>query len=107
MVSREDRLFPLASGRTTNKRTAMLSGCTNYFVRERVGFVKLTDTYDILDPQTQHVIGIAKEEPPGWAKWLRLVINKQVMPTRLTSTKMSQSRLLFPSFAGSRSCVPR
>jgi uncharacterized protein YxjI len=59
----------------------MLSGYTSYFVRERVGFVKLCDTYDILDPQTQHVIGIAKEEPPGWAKWLRLLVNKQLMPT--------------------------
>jgi hypothetical protein len=28
-------------------------------------------------PETQQTIGIAKEEPAAWAKWLRLLINKQ------------------------------
>lgn len=59
----------------------MLLNRQTYFIKERVGFVKLTDTYDILDPATQQSIGLAKEEPPGWAKWLRLLINKQLMPT--------------------------
>ena len=54
-----------------------------FFIRERVAIIKLTDTYDILDPVTQQIIGIAKEEPPTWAKWLRLLINKQMMPTRV------------------------
>ena len=61
----------------------MLLDQTTFFVRERVAFAKLTDTYDILDPVSQRPIGIAKEEPPGWAKWLRLLINKQLMPTRV------------------------
>jgi uncharacterized protein YxjI len=56
---------------------------TVFFVKERVALLKLTDTYDILDPATGHTIGIAKEEPPGWAKWLRLVIKKHRMPTAL------------------------
>ena len=43
--------------------------------------LKLTDTYDILDPATGQNIGLAKEEPPTWAKWLRLVVNKQMLPT--------------------------
>ena len=34
-----------------------------YFIREHVGFMKLSDTYDILDPDTQEQIGIAKEKP--------------------------------------------
>lgn len=54
---------------------------TTFLVKERVGLLKLTDTYDILDPATGQTIGIAKEEPPGWAKWLRLVVNKQQLPT--------------------------
>jgi uncharacterized protein YxjI len=54
---------------------------TTFFVKERVAILKLTDAYDILDPQTGQTIGIAKEEPPGWAKWLRLVIQKHAMPT--------------------------
>lgn len=59
----------------------MLLNQMTYFVKERVAFAKLTDTYDILDPSTQQPIGVAKEEPPAWAKWLRLVVNKQFMPT--------------------------
>jgi uncharacterized protein YxjI len=54
---------------------------TSFFVKERTGLLKLTDTYDILDPATGANIGIAREEPPIWAKWLRLVIQKHMMPT--------------------------
>jgi uncharacterized protein YxjI len=54
---------------------------TSFFVKERAGLLKLTDTYDIFDPATGLNIGIAREEPPIWAKWLRLVIQKSMMPT--------------------------
>jgi len=56
---------------------------TSYFVREHVGFMKLTDTFDILDPETQQQIGIAKEKPGGWMQMLRLVINKRMLPTKV------------------------
>ena len=58
-----------------------LLGRTTYFVKERVAVLKLTDTYDILDPMSQQVIGVAKEEPPTWAKFLRLVVQKHRLPT--------------------------
>lgn len=54
---------------------------TIFFVKERVGLLKLVDTYDIFDPATGRQIGIAKEEPPVWAKWLRLAIEKITLPT--------------------------
>ncbi|MBI3851093.1 MAG: oxidoreductase [Verrucomicrobia bacterium] len=54
---------------------------TTFFVKERAGLLKLTDTYDIFDPASGQNIGIAKEEPPVWAKWLRLVVKKHMMPT--------------------------
>jgi uncharacterized protein YxjI len=54
---------------------------TTFFVKERVGLLKLVDVYDILDPMSGQQIGIAKEEPPGWAKWLRLAVDKQKLPT--------------------------
>jgi len=54
---------------------------TTFFVKERVALLKLTDTYDILDPATGQTIGVAKEEPPLWAKFLRLLVNKQMLPT--------------------------
>ncbi len=52
-----------------------------FFIKERVAFVKLTDAYDIMDPETGVPIGVAKEEPPGWAKFLRLLVNKHFLPT--------------------------
>jgi uncharacterized protein YxjI len=62
---------------------ASLLNRTMFFVKERVAVLKLTDTYDILDPATGQTIGIAREEPPVWAKWLRLIIKKHQMPTAL------------------------
>lgn len=59
----------------------MLLGHRNFFVKEHVGVLKLTDTYDILDPETGQQLGTAKEEPPTWAKYLRLLLGKQFLPT--------------------------
>ncbi len=52
-----------------------------YVVKERIGLMKLVDTYDLLDPQTGQQIGIAKEEPPGIIKYLRLFMNNKWFPT--------------------------
>jgi uncharacterized protein YxjI len=52
-----------------------------YFIREHVGAFKLSDTYDILDPETSEQLGIAKEKPGGWVHLLRLVLNKSMLPT--------------------------
>lgn len=54
-----------------------------YFIRERVGFLKLADTYDILDPETQSQLGIAKEKPGGLIHVLRFLVNKQLLPTKV------------------------
>jgi uncharacterized protein YxjI len=67
------------TGRTTGPLPLLQR--TIFFIRERTGILKLVDTYDILDPASGQAIGIAKEEPPTWAKWLRLVVNKQQLPT--------------------------
>ena len=72
---------PIAYAAASGERSLLER--TSFFIRERVAVIKLTDTYDILDPMTQQVIGIAKEEPPAWAKWLRLLIKKHLMPTRV------------------------
>jgi len=53
----------------------------SFFVKERVSMLKLSDTYDILDPETKENVGIAKDEPPLWAKLLRLVLKKPLLPT--------------------------
>ncbi len=65
---------PNAGGSAAQFADSSLLERTSFFVKERAGLLKLTDTYDILDPATGRIIGIAREEPPVWAKWLRLVI---------------------------------
>jgi uncharacterized protein YxjI len=61
----------------------MLLGRRNYFVRERVAALKLTDTYDILDTDTQATLGVVKDEPPAWAKYARLLLKKNLLPTTI------------------------
>jgi uncharacterized protein YxjI len=55
----------------------------SYFIREHVGFMKLSDTYDILDPETQEQIGIAKEKPGAHIQVLRFLVSKQLLPTKV------------------------
>lgn len=52
-----------------------------YVVRERVGLMKLANVYDLLDPVTGQQIAIAKEEPPGLVKYIRLAMNNKWLPT--------------------------
>ncbi|MGC4074387.1 MAG: phospholipid scramblase-related protein [Nibricoccus sp.] len=53
------------------------------FVSEHVGLLKLTGAYDLLDPQTKEKIGIAQEKISGWQKFLRLLVKKAMLPTRV------------------------
>jgi uncharacterized protein YxjI len=55
----------------------------HFFIREHTGLLKLTDFYDILDPATRTKLGDAREEIPGWVKVLRLLVGKQLLPTRV------------------------
>ena len=54
-----------------------------WVVKERIGFLKLADRYDILDPETGGVIGFAIEELNTVTKWLRLLVHKRRFPTRV------------------------
>ena len=60
----------------------MLFDRTALFVREKVAFAKLTDTYELFDPATQGAVGEVRDEPSAAAKWFRLLVNKSLMPTR-------------------------
>lgn len=66
-----------------------------FFVKERVAVLKLTDTYDIFDPQTNQQIGIAKDEPSGGIKFLRLLVNKQLLPTTVNVYEQDTGALCF------------
>jgi hypothetical protein len=52
-------------------------------VKERVGFLRFVDTFDIYDPATGAQIGIARENTSVLLKLLRLLINKRLLPTRV------------------------
>lgn len=52
-----------------------------YIVKEHVGLFKLSDAYDIIDPESGKKVGIAQEKVSGWMHVLRLLINKQMLPT--------------------------
>lgn len=52
-----------------------------YVVKEHVGVFKLSGTYDIIDPATGAQVGLAQERVPGFVHVLRLLVNKQLLPT--------------------------
>ncbi len=56
---------------------------TTYFIREHAGLLKFSNTYDILDPDTQEQLGIAQEKPGTAIQLLRLLINKHLLPTKI------------------------
>ena len=70
-----------------------------YYIREHVGFLKFSDTYDILDPDTQEQLGIAKEKPGAMIQVLRFLVNKKLLPTKVFVYQgtdfENQSNLLF------------
>lgn len=61
----------------------MLLSLRQLFVREHVALIKLTGAYDLIDPLTQQQVGIVRDEPAGWQKWLRLLVNKRFLSTTL------------------------
>ncbi len=56
---------------------------TNYLIKEQVGFLKLTDRYDILAPEDGRQIGFAKEKVGWFIHLLRFVVSKGLLPTRV------------------------
>jgi uncharacterized protein YxjI len=52
-----------------------------FLIKERVGFLRLVDTFDIYDPATGAKIGMAREVIGPLLKVLRLVISKRLLPT--------------------------
>lgn len=59
----------------------MLFEQTTLLVKEHVGLMKLTDTYDLLHPESGQLLGVAREEPSTLVKYMRLLVNKKLMPT--------------------------
>lgn len=70
-----------------------------YFIREHAGVLKLANTYDILDPETQDQIGVAKEKPGALMHVLRFIWDKEKLPTTVYvyegSDPNDEQKLLF------------
>lgn len=62
----------------------MLLEKNSFFIKEHVDVLKLAGTYDILDPETSAPIGVAKEEISTLVKILKFMVNKQMLPTKVT-----------------------
>lgn len=67
----------------------------NYLIKEQAGLLKLTDTYDIFDPETGKQIAQAKEVVSGLVKTLRLFISKKLMPLRIDCREHPEGALVF------------
>jgi uncharacterized protein YxjI len=58
-----------------------------FVVKEHVGFLKLTDVFDIFDALTQQPVALARETPGGLIQALRLLVNKKLLPNQVTVTR--------------------
>src|SRR5262245_25321337 len=65
-----------------------------FLVKERVGFLKLVDTFDIYDPATGAQVGIARENISIFVKLLRFLVNKRLLPTTVEVREREDSRVL-------------
>lgn len=86
--------------KTLYKHHAMLTDHRTFLVKEHAHVFKLSDTYDILEPETQNRIGIAKEEVSGLKKLLRFLINKSLMSTTVSIYEDESQPAVFSIYRG-------
>ena len=65
-----------------------------WLVKERVGFLKLVDTFDIYDPASGQQIGIAKEKVSVLVHILRFLVNKRLLPTYVEVREREDGRVI-------------
>jgi uncharacterized protein YxjI len=66
-----------------------------FFIKEQVAAVKLTDTYDIYDPETGNQLGVAKENVGGFVKWSRVFMKKAHFPTTFNVFETGKDKPIF------------
>ncbi len=66
-----------------------------YLIKEHVAFLKTVDSYDIFDPDTQAKVGTARELVSGWIQFLRFLVHKSLMPTRIEVREIDENSLVF------------
>lgn len=58
-----------------------------FLIKERVGFLKMRNTYDIFDLATGNQVGTAQEDTPSWVLALSFLINRRFLPATLVISK--------------------
>ncbi len=71
-----------------------------FLIKERVGLLKLVDTFDIYDPETGAQVGIARENIGVVVKLLRMLINKRLLPTTVEVREREDGRVLLTMSRG-------
>ena len=66
-----------------------------YLIKEHAGIFKLCDKYDIYDPETNEKVGVAEEKPGSFVTFMRLLVNKQLMPTQVVVTEGETDEVVF------------
>ena len=66
----------------------------NWLVKERVGFLKLVDTFDIYDPTSGAQLGVATEKVSILVHVLRFLINKRLLPTYVEVREREDGRVI-------------
>jgi uncharacterized protein YxjI len=61
----------------------MLPALSSYLIREHVGMLKLTDTYDIFDAASGQQLAVAKEKKGLLNSIAGLLMNRRNLPTRV------------------------
>jgi len=76
------------------ERESVMFKLKTFLIKERVGLLKLVDTFDIYDPETGAQVGIARENIGVVVKLLRMLINKRLLPTTVEVREREDGRVL-------------
>lgn len=78
----------------------MLLDRQTFLVKEQVALMKLTDRYDIFDPETGEQIGFARENIGTLVSLMRLLVNKRLMPTTIVIKEDEASEPVLTLYRG-------
>src|SRR5262249_23019457 len=75
-------------------RSGMLE-LQNFLVREQVNLLRMTDAYDILDPETGNQVGLAEEVRGTFAMLLSIFVHKNNLPRTVEVREHPEGSLVF------------
>lgn len=66
----------------------------SFIVKEKIELMKVTGTYEIIDPENKQPIGVAKETLIWWLVLLRLLISRRSLPMTVLVTDTAGATVL-------------